>query len=237
MSGTRPGRTSGMSLLEFMIALGIMTLIAYGAMHFYSRLTQSDAEVSAKAKAQSELAHINSLLEKDLKFRDIKNLSDLCTANICTQISIERLGSGGAGTYTVTYTSACKALPSNSKLSSLKFTGTNSECIKALNCPSGTYPSLAIEVPTPPAGGSAPMYPALTPPLGQKRSAYNLVGAALCATRTKSTNVATPTPHTVSQDRILLEGAFLGSNDVIRVERKETVFSSNNMAKIQMLPN
>jgi prepilin-type N-terminal cleavage/methylation domain-containing protein len=237
MSEKKTGPTSGMSLIEFMIALGIMSVIAYGAMHFFSRLTQSDAEVSAKAKAQTELAHLASLLEKDLKFRDIKNLTELCTANICTQITIDRLGPGGIGTYTVSYTSSCKALPSNSKLSGLIFTGTNSECIKALNCPSGTYPSLAIDVPTPPTGGAAPTYPPLTPPLGQKRSAYNLVGAALCATRTKTTNVATPTPHTVSQDRILLEGAFLGSNNVIRVERKETVFSSNNMAKIQMLPN
>lgn len=236
MSGKKPGRASGMSIIEFMIALGIMTMIAYGAMHFYSRLTQSDAEISAKAKAQSELVQLASLLEKDLKFRDIKNLSDLCTVNMCKQIVIERLGPGGLGTYTVTYTSSCKPLPANSKLSSLKFTGVNSECIKALNCPTGTYPSLAIDAPTP-AGGSAPTYPPLTPPLGQKRSAYNLVGAALCATKTKTTNVTTPTPHTVSQDRILLEGAFLGANDSIRVERKETVFSSNNMAKIQMLPN
>lgn len=237
MSGKKSDRASGMSLIEFMIALGIISMIGYAAMHFFSRLTQSDAELSAKAKAQSELAHLTSLLEKDLKFRDIKNLTELCTANVCTQIKIDRLGPGGTGTYTVVYTSSCKALPSNSKLSGLKFTGTNSECIKALNCSNGTYPSLAIDVPTPPTGTSVPTYPALTPSLGQKRAAFNLVGAALCATKTKTTNVATPTPHTVSQDRILLEGAFLGSNDVVRFERKETVFSSNNMAKIQMLPN
>jgi hypothetical protein len=94
-----------------------------------------------------------------------------------------------------------------------------------------------IDVPTAPTAGPAPHYPGITPSLGHKRAAYNLVGAALCANKTKTQNIATPTPHTISQDRILLEGAFLGSNNLIRVERKETVFSSNNMAKIQMLPN
>lgn len=236
MSVKKLGNSSGVTLIEFMIGLGILTMIAYAAMHFFSRLTQSDAEVSAKAKAQSELSFLASLLEKDLKFRDIKNLSELCTANICTQITIERLASSG-GTYTVTYTSSCKPLPAGSTISGLQFNAVSTQCIKALNCPSGTYPSLAIDVLAPPPSGPAPVYPSVTPPLGQKRAAYNLVGAALCANKTKTQNVATPTPHTISKDRILLEGAFLGSNDVIRVERKETVFSSNNMAKIQMLPN
>lgn len=236
MNSRKLGSESGLSLVEFMIGLGILTLVGYAATHFFSRLTQSDAEISAKAKAQSELTLLNSLLEKDLKFRDIKNLSDLCTANICTQITIERLAAAG-GTYTVTYTSSCKPLPANSKLSGLQFNTVSSQCIKALNCASGTYPSLAITVPTPPSSGPAPVYPSATPPLGQKRAAYNLVGAALCANKTKTQNVTTPTPHTISQDRILLEGAFLGSDNSIRVERKETVFSTNNMAKIQMLPN
>ncbi len=236
MSGKNLGSERGMSLIEFMIGLGILTMIGYAASHFFSRLTQSDAEISAKAKASSELTILTGLLEKDLKFRDIKNLTDLCTANVCTQISIERLASGG-GTYTVTYTSSCQALPANSKLSGLLFSNVSGQCIKALNCKPGTYPSLAITVPTPPSSGPAPVYPGVTPSLGQKRAAYNLVGAALCANKTKTQTVTTPAPQTISQDRILLEGAFLGSDNIVRVERKETVFSTNNMAKIQMLPN
>jgi hypothetical protein len=217
-----------------MIGAGILAFVAYAATHFFSRVTQSDAEVSAKAKAQSELALLSSQLEKDLKFRDIKNLGELCTTNICTQITLERLASSG-GTYTVQYTSSCQPTPAGSQLSGLRFQDVAGQCIKALNCPVGTHPSLAIRV-TPAASGGS-MYPAVTPPIGQKRSAYNLVGAALCASKTKTQNMTTPTPHTVSQDRIILEGAFLGSNQVVRVERKETVVSSNNMARIQMLPN
>jgi Tfp pilus assembly protein PilE len=236
MRARKLGTESGVTLIEFMIGIGILTMIAYAATHFFSRLTQSDAEVSAKAKAQSELALLNNLLEKDMKFRDIKNLSELCTASLCTQITLERLASSG-GTYTVSYTSSCQPTPANSQLSGLRFQNVPGQCIKALNCPLGTHPSLAIRVAPNGAGGPGPAYPAVTPALGARRAAYNLVGAALCASKTRTQNMTTPTPHIVSQDRIILEGAFLGSNNVVRVERKETVISSNNMARIQMLPN
>ncbi|WP_141733721.1 PulJ/GspJ family protein [Oligoflexus tunisiensis] len=225
MRGKRWDGMSGMTLIEFMIGLGILTMIGYGATHFYSRVTQTDAEISAKAKAQSELAALTSLLEKDLKYRDMNNLTDLCPDNLCTQVSIERLAAGGDGTYTVRYTSSCQPLPEH--LNDLQFQDIKSQCIKALNCPAGTHPSLAIELSKPLSGG--PLYPGRTPPAGQKRSAYNLVGAALCVSRT--------TTAKGDRERIILEGAFLGSNKMIRVERKETAVSSQNLARTQMLPN
>jgi len=236
MSGKTRDSASGMSLIEFMIGVGILSLIAYAASHFFSRVTQSDAEISAKAKAQNELAALSSLLEKDLKFREMNSLNDLCPAGLCTEISIDRLAPNG-GSFQVKYSSSCIQMPAGTLYSNLAFDKVTSQCIKALNCPAGSYPSLAIDVPAPPPGVQLPLYPKATPVHGQKRMAYNLVGAAICANKTKIQNVATPTPHTISQDRIILEGAFLGSNNMIRVERKETVISSNNMAKIQMLPN
>lgn len=237
MSRRKIDNSSGMTLIEFMIGIGILSLIAYAATHFFSRVSQSDAEMSAKAKAQAELSHLTSILEKDLKFREMSSLTDLCTSPLCTKITINRLAPGGAGAYTVTYTSTCKTLPPNTIYSGLLFDKVTSQCIKALKCPAGSYPSLAIDVPAPPPGVSLSSYPQATPVHGQGRTAYNLVGAAICASRTTTQNVVAPKPTTISKDRIILEGAFLGSNNIIRVERKETVFSSNNMAKIQMLPN
>lgn len=228
---------SGMTLIEFMIGVGILSIIAFAATQFFTRMNQSDAEMSAKTKAQAELSILTSLLEKDLKFREVNSPADLCPNALCTQLSIDRLAPGGHGTYHVTYISSCQPLPSNTVYAGLSFNQVTSQCIKALNCAPGTYPSLAINVPAPPPGVQLPNYPSATPPAMQRRMAYNLVGAAICASKTKTQNITAPKPHTVSQDRIILEGAFLGPNNMIRVERKETVISSNNMAKIQMLPN
>ena len=245
---TRPeGLTgnSGMSLIELMIALAGFAIIGYFTSHFISRVSQSDAELSAKSFAQSQLRNLSNLLEKDLKFRELNKLQDLCTSSICTQFQITRLAPSG-GSYTVSYSSSCQPIPDSlGKYKVLKFgnstleaqqsqIGARSQCLLALNCQAGTYPSLAITTQNVPAGAKIPDYPAKTPNLSTGRAAFLIVGAAICANKTETVTTAS---STISQNRIILESAFLGSGEALRIERKETVFSSNNIAKIQMLPN
>ncbi len=253
--GSRDGDLqSGTSLVELLIAMGIFVIVGYFASTFYNRVTQSDAELSAKSSAQAELSRLNHFLDKDLKFREINQLVSLCTNPICLSFTIKRLAPGGAS-YSVRYGSSCKTFPasmskysngpnginfSKGSLENLPSPTTNNrtQCMRALDCVAGTYPVLNITVLNPPPSVTLPQYPTETPNLNGGRFAFNIVGAAICASQSTSSVVNGPTgPTNILQDHIMLEAAIISSANSLRIERKETVFSSNNLAKIQMLPN
>lgn len=253
--GSRPNHDqSGASLVELLIALGLFAILGYFVSNFYNRVTHSDAELSAKSSAQAELVRLTSFLDKDLKFRELDKLVSLCANPICLNFTISRLAPGGAS-YNVRYSTSCKAFPASmSKYTSgpngVKFdknslenlpspaTNNRTQCMRALDCAAGTYPVMNITVLNPPPGVTLPQYPTETPNLNAGRFAFNIVGAAICASQSTTSVVNGPSgPKNVLQDHIILEAAIISSANSLRIERKETVFSSNNLAKIQMLPN
>ena len=242
---------SGTTLTELMMAVAIFSVIGLFASQFYARMSSSDSEISAKNFSKEEISRVNSFIEKDLKYRDITVLVPICNAALCTSFTIRRMEALG-GVYDVTYASSCLAFPANmGQVANLSFSTSalanptnpnRSRCMAALNCPAGQYPTIQVTTANVPVGASLPNYPDWTPLLASgKGVAYSIVGAALCVEQTQT--IVPPAPATpIFQDQIQIEAAFLSAEadgagmKSLRFETKNSLFTSRNVAKIQVLP-
>lgn len=241
-------RNQGYSLVELIIGLGLMALIAYFSADFLRKNEQATAELSARSQSQKTLQLLQSFLDKDMKFREQSAIVALCSNPLCLNFSIQRLATGGSQ-FTVSYQSACRALPAGKNLVNLDFrrqslesaaiaglTNFRSICMQAMDCPLGQAPALTITTSNVAPGASIPHYPPSLPDLNISQGNRSLVAAAVCAyPSTQETPGGIGTP--VSQNRVILEAAYLGTNQTIRLERKELSYSSSNVAGVQYLPN
>ncbi len=111
----------------------------------------------------------------------------------------------------------------------------NGKCFRTANCGDGQYPQLQIKLnPTGPV--SIPSYPRMTvatkvakfPDLSTTNGvATGVIGAVLCGESAGSSY----------SDRLILETAYVNSEGLVRIEKKEVSIPRSNVANIQMLPS
>ena len=250
------GSENGTSIVELMIAAGLLGFISLGAAQVFKRMGDAEYEAKAKAGAISETGLYLSTMERDFKLRKLAAPSTslpLCPSiGKCTTFTIDRsVQVGGSdGMMTVRYSTECRNLPSSmaakfAALGSQNFnfkkniatndTGGQGVCFRlgANACGTNQYPQLVIQL-TPPGGATLPSYPRLNgtvarfPELSDSTSASaTVIGAAVCAESRGGAGAN-------GSDRITIETAYV-ADDRFRVEKRDLSIPRSNVAKIQIL--
>lgn len=242
-----PDRQSGASLLELIVAAGLLSVVAFFAAQFFTRVSKSEYEARAKTSAISMTALYMTSIERDLKLRDIEAASTskaICGAK-CKSFSIVRkvrVGSSSDGNMKVTFETRCESIPNsmksrfqNSSGQPFDFSKTpKAQCMPLSGCKPNTYPQIRITL-APPSGASIPSYPnrkgnvARFPELDDKTSAAgSVIGAAICA---ESKSGAT------GSDRVTIDTAYLTEDGRYLVEKRDVTLPRSNTAKVQILPS
>jgi type II secretory pathway pseudopilin PulG len=249
-------QNGGTSLIELILATGIMGLIVLGATTFFKRTQSAEYERRAKSEAVSEMNLYLRAIERDFKLRDIhasKTAAAICPDK-CNRFNIQYPAVAGASSTDISigYETRCAAIPSgmtskfSDPVSHVRFDFTKSVddgdlggqgvCFRLADCKGETYPQIQISL-TAPSGAQLPSYPhmidskARFPDLDERASAAaHVIGAAICAESKIGASSA-------GADRITIEAAYINAEGRFRIEKREVSIPRGNVAKIQILPS
>lgn len=253
-----PDTQSGTSLVELMIAAGLLGFIGVGASQFFQRMGASEYEAKAKASAISETNLYLNTMERDFKLRDISAASTsapICPSGKCKAFAIDRKVKAGSSDVNmkVSYSNVCANIPASMVARFKNFDPKNIDFKKAADakdlagqgacfrlgataCGNNQYPQFVITL-NAPGGATLPSYPRLNgrvarfPDLNDKTSAAsNVIGAVVCAESKMGAG-------SIGSDRITIETAYLAAEGRFRVEKRDLSIPRSNVAKIQMLPS
>lgn len=240
---TKTPSEGGHSVIELVVAVGLMSIIAMGVVNFFSQVESGNAKSSARAEASSTNKALINLLKRDFKFSTSHQITANGKALTITRRQVYNAVNTNA-TYSVTFRSECANAPggptSIGKLvkdhygseAVTVFAAVSSKCLHQLSCPKGKFPRVVIDVNA--AGSRIPVYaPRLYPDLSDTSKPFafkkSAIGTALCV------------QESGSKIRAILEtvypvGTEAGQNTVA-VVNDEILLSKSALSGLEVLPN
>lgn len=251
------GNEAGTSLVELLIGLGILAIIGSFSANFFTRLTKSDVEVTARSNAISQINGLANTIERDLKFRKLSDdgsaLAPLCANgnDLCPTLSYNRLAKTTAGDdekdYKVTIENKCVDIPETiakhfkGKTKAIDFSAAGINAITAqINGGEVAKSAGACLAKIACAKGKYPQVrfkrentAGLVVPI------YPADLPILAANKGFTQGVvaaAVCVKSSGNADQVVVESVVINSEDLPRIDRKELGVPRANIANIQMLP-
>lgn len=150
MSGN--DKSAGYSLLEVLIACGILSAISYGLVSTFNKHQESNLKSSAKASAKKEIESLMAVIKKD-QMLQIPGGTHVVSNGKALEIQrIKPNQSDPTVSYSVQFQSECSPLRPNQAEYQKVFTEAFRKkvyndplsCLSRMNCPAGHYPSVHI---------------------------------------------------------------------------------------------
>lgn len=231
--------SSGFTIVELMISLGILSLIVVGVMQMSSRIEKGKAYNKARDFAKHQNLQIIEYLKRDMKYQ-----TQIAISNNGLSLSITRPKTYDmtkqGDEYTVAYQSQCIDIPDAVDTLLKVYKASNAEkfskspCLERLRqtCSENTYPQVSIIADT--NDTRIPAYkPSKFPDLSKAKAAAQIrqggVGSALCFDQSND------------QIRIIVSSIYLTGpirdRETFQVETQQVFLSTGNIAGIRLLPN
>ncbi|MDQ3232964.1 MAG: hypothetical protein M3Q07_14190 [Pseudobdellovibrionaceae bacterium] len=145
-------KSSGYSMIELVISLGLLSIIGYGIAGMCSRQSESGAMVSARSLAQKDIDHLLAYIKRDAKLQAVNGVSVTADG---TGIQIQRIAPHQTNPnviYKVLFQSSC--IPFTAEQTSflaaygpsfrqLLYAAPN-VCLSKINCSAGSFPGIRI---------------------------------------------------------------------------------------------
>ncbi len=250
-------RNEGTTLAELMVASGLLAVVATAATAFLSKVQSSEYSARGQTLAIAELDSWQAQNKRDLDWREINKDGDRDAYKTAVFGNIELYpmamnpSTKRPGQYKIWYNAYCQGMPGDAKAFYTKKYGTqfnfsasylashypndNLKCMKAINCPDGTFPQIVRSRDNHPElnirkypgdvfGGD--LWRGILPGNTGKITVDHVAAAAVCVESDGG-----------SADRVLVEAAIVDAEGHLKFERRELLAPRRNTAKIQQIAN
>lgn len=247
-------KQDGYSLVEMVVALGIIAVIALGVQRFTSNVATTQARQASRDYAVETNKRILQYIQRDFKYRFDNNTYQINNGNLRLRIDRRQRYdiNDSDARYAVNFETLCTTITnlpnevqqtlarvySNANRNDLAGKG---RCFQAANCPARTYPQIRIR--TDVVGNRVPTYnPTLNPDfLGNQNQSSaiqkGIVGSAFCAFQQAGSN----------RMRVAIDTAYIRSRQtqdnqetfVLEVVSEESILTEGSIAgdQVQILPD
>ncbi|SMF12664.1 PulJ/GspJ family protein [Pseudobacteriovorax antillogorgiicola] len=244
MTRNKSSHNDGLSLVEMLVALGIMGILAVGVARFSSNFEKSKARSTAKTHTKNINKRLLKFVERDMKFQTAFSVQDNgLTLEITRRKTFDQADTDA--TYVVRYVTRCQQIPNDirsilrdrvyavSRLKQAIYSSAHT-CFDRLKdiCNDSTYPQVFIEFDD--TDDRIPVYrPNLFPDFATQTAKRELrkgtAGTAMCS------------GESGGKIQVMVNSAYLlsagDSSESVSVLSDQILLTTDNIAGVTLLPN